>query len=97
MTDTFSIGQSTVDEQATAQYQPRWTLTIGQFCADRQHDSPKTMRTDQKEKLKDARFAFLIISATAHLAHLQSRTSQPTTQALQKSQILPVLKTFSIN
>jgi hypothetical protein len=31
----------------------------------------------------------LKIPATAHLAHLQRHTSQPTTQALQKSQILP--------
>jgi hypothetical protein len=35
------------------------------------------------------RFAFLIISASADLAHLQGRTSQRKAQTLQKSQILP--------
>jgi len=33
-----------------------------------------TLTTDQEVK-KSPRFAFLIISATAHLAHLQSHTS----------------------
>jgi len=45
--------------------------------------------TEKEEEIKSPHFAFLKISAIAHLAHLQSRTSQPTTQALQKSQILP--------
>ncbi len=42
MTDMFSIGQCTVDEQATAQDQPRWTWTIGQFGADRHLYSTET-------------------------------------------------------
>ncbi len=43
------------------------------------------MTVDEKEKAP--RFAFLIISAIAHLAHLQSHTSQHISKALQKSQI----------
>jgi len=46
--------------------------------------------SDKKEKIKNPSFAFLKISASAHLAHLQSRESQPTTRALQKSQILSI-------
>ena len=49
----------------------------------------RTKTIDKEEKRKSPRFAFLKIPATAHLAHLQRHTSQPTTQALQKSQILP--------
>ena len=92
MTDTFSIGQFTVDEQVPAQNQLRWTWTLGQFRADRHLYSNGTRRTDQEEKRKSPRFAFLKISASAHCTHLQSRTSQPAPQALQKSAILPALK-----
>jgi hypothetical protein len=56
------------------------------------HQLYSYMMTDQREKRKNPRFAFLKISASAHLTHLQSHTSQPTAQALQKSQILPTLK-----
>jgi len=54
-------------------------------------DNLQVRTTDKKErKNKIPRFAFLKISfASPHLAHLQSRTNQPETQALQKSQILP--------
>ncbi len=45
--------------------------------------------TEKEEKRKSPRFAFLKISANAHLAHLQSHTSKPTAQALQKSAISP--------
>jgi hypothetical protein len=48
------------------------------------------MAVDKKEKAD--RFAFLIISASAHLAHSQGRTSQRTVQALQKSQIFPTCR-----
>ena len=51
----------------------------------------KIEMTDKKDKGKSPRFAFLKISASAHCTHLQSRTGQPTTQALQKSAILPTL------
>jgi len=50
-----------------------------------------TRATVIETERKIPRFAFLKISTNAHLAHLQSRTSQPTTQALQKSQILSML------
>jgi len=52
------------------------------------HRANKTMTVDEKEK--SPRFAFLIISANTHLAHLQNRTSQRTAQILQKSQISPI-------
>jgi hypothetical protein len=87
MTDTVSIVQFTVDEQATAQNQPRWTLTTGQLSADQQLYS--TLTVYQKEKRQSPHFAFLKISASVHCTHLQSRTSQPAAQALQKSAILP--------
>ena len=51
----------------------------------------QTRMTEREEKGKSPRFAFLKISAYAHCTHLQSRTSQPATQALQKSAILPSL------
>ena len=89
MTDWFSIGQFTVDEQSTALNQPRWTWTTAQFSAARQLCDKKTMTTDQEEKIKSPRFAFLKISACAHCTHLQSRTSQTAAQALQKSTIIP--------
>jgi len=91
MTDTVSMGQFTVDEQVPAQNQPRWTWTMGQFRADRPLYRTETMRTNNEEKRKSPRFAFLKISATAHGTHLQSRTSQPATQALKKSAILSAL------
>jgi len=50
------------------------------------HIANQTMMVEEKDK--SSRFAFLIISANPHMAHLQSRTIQPKTQALQKSQIL---------
>ena len=49
----------------------------------------KTEMTIREEKRKGSRFAFLKISVTAHCTHLQSRTSRPATQALQKSAVLP--------
>lgn len=52
----------------------------------------RTGTSTTEEKERSPRFAFLKISASTHLAHLQSRTSQPATQALQKSQILPMFK-----
>lgn len=61
----------------------------GQFGAD--HQPYSNLTTDQKRKLKSPRFAFLKISAYAHCTHLQSLTSHPATQALQKSAILPAL------
>jgi hypothetical protein len=36
--------------------------------------------------------AFFCFSAIAQMAHLQNRTSQPTSQVLQKSHFLPTLK-----
>ncbi|KPP98477.1 MAG: hypothetical protein HLUCCA01_13635 [Bacteroidetes bacterium HLUCCA01] len=89
MTETDSIGQFTADKQATAQNQTRWTWTIGQFRADRHLYSTGTMRTHQEEKIKIPHFAFLKIFATTYCTHLQSHTSHPVTQALQKSAILP--------
>jgi hypothetical protein len=61
---------------------------------DRQCNRTKT--TNKEEKRKSPRFAFLKISATAHCTHLQSRTYHPATQSLQKSAILPALKTLII-
>jgi len=59
---------------------------------DRQCNRTRKQMTNKEEKIKSPRFAFLKISASAHLAHLQSRTNQPVTQALQKSQILLMLQ-----
>ena len=69
-------------------------VSIGLSGADHQLYSKLT--TDQKEEIKSPRFAFLKISAYAHCTHLQSRTSQPATQALQKSAILPTLKNIRL-
>jgi len=64
-------------------------LTTGLTRLDQQCNWTRT--TDKEEKRKSPRFSFLKISANAHCTHLQSRTSQPATQALQKSAILPAL------
>ena len=48
--------------------------------------------TNEDEKRKSLRFAFVKISPNAHLAHLQIRTNQHITKASQKSQITPTLK-----
>lgn len=69
-------------------------FNIGLTRLDRQNNTTRT--TEKETERKSPRFAFLKISANSHLAHLQSRKSQPTTQALQKSQILPTLKTSII-
>jgi len=58
-------------------------------------------QTIDKEEIKHPRSAFLKISTNAHLAHLQSPSSQPATQALQKSQIfrpsgIPIFASVSI-
>lgn len=58
------------------------TDSIEQFSTAHQQCSDWT--TDQKEKIKIPRFAFLIISASAHFAHLQSRTNQPHHQSFTK-------------
>ena len=63
-------------------------FTTGLTRLDQQCYRTKTI---DKEKRKSPRYAFLKISATAHCTHLQIRTSQPATQALQKSAILPAL------
>ena len=52
----------------------------------------RTMKETIDKEEKSPRFAFLKISANTHCTHLQSRTGQPTIQALQKSAILPTLK-----
>jgi len=62
---------------------------IGLTRLDRQYNTTKTINTE--EKRNSPCFAFLKISANAHLAHLQSRTSQSTTLSLQKSQITQTL------
>jgi hypothetical protein len=59
---------------------------------DQQCNRTNKKTTEKQEKEKSPHFAFLKISATAHCTHLQSRTGRPTTQALQKSPILPTLK-----
>lgn len=62
----------------------------------------RTRTTDRKEKIKSPRFAFLKISASTHLAHLQvvrfwllkkiqPKAARPTAN-LQKSQIFPPTK-----
>lgn len=89
MTDRFSIGYSNQTETQVLCSNQRWTLTTGRDT-DRLHYGTQT--TDQDKKIKSPRFAFLKIFASAHLAHLQCRTSPPIAQALQKSQILPALK-----
>ena len=91
MTDMFSIGQLLADNYPSTVINLRWTLTTGQFSTDQQLYCNRT--TERKEKITSPRFAFLIISANAHLAHFQSRTSPLATQALQKSQIFhrPIL------
>jgi len=69
-------------------------FTTGLTRLDQQYNRTRT--TDKKEKIKSPRFAFLKISASAHCTHLQSRMSQPTAHALQKSAILPTHKTTTI-
>ncbi len=66
-------------------------FTNRQSRLDQQCNRTRTKATDKEEKIKSPRFAFLKISISAHCTHLQSRTSQPTVQALQKSAILPTL------
>jgi hypothetical protein len=61
-------------------------FTTGLIQLDLQFNRTRT--TDKAGKIKSPRFAFLKISANAHCTHLQSCTSQPTAQALQKSAIL---------
>ncbi len=65
-------------------------FTTGLTRLDRQCN--RTDTADKEEKRKSPRFAFLKISGNVHCTHLQSHTSQPTTQALQKSAILPTLR-----
>ena len=89
MTDRVSIGNSTRTSTKVLRSKLRWTLTAEQFNAVQQLYSDRT--TDQKEERKSPRFAFLKISTIAHCTHLQSRSSQPAGQALQKSAILPTL------
>jgi len=67
------------------------TLQIETLTYKNRHKWTQTDIAEGHENKKADRFVFLIISPTAHLADLQSRTIQPTTQALQKSQILPTL------
>lgn len=90
MTDTFSKGQFTVDEHATVQNQPRSTWTIGQFRADQNLYSTGTMTTDQEEKIKSPRFAFLKIFPSTHCTH-PANPAEPTlqTKVCGKSAILP--------
>ena len=64
-------------------------FTTGLTRLDQQCNRTRT--TNKYEKRKSPRFAFLKNSASAHCTHLQSRTSQHATQALQKSAILPTL------
>jgi len=102
MTDTVSMGQFTDDQNTTAFNQPRWTLTIGQLSANREHYSTVASDYRPKRKNKKPRFAFLKISANAHLAHLkvvsfwllkkiQPKTARPPANQ-QKSQIPPTTK-----
>lgn len=86
MIDYYSIGQFNRTDTQVLRSKQRWTLTTGQFSADQQIYSDVT--TDQKKK-RSPRFTFLKISAIAHCTHMQSRASQRSTQALQKSIILP--------
>jgi len=70
---------------------PQTDFHIGLTRFDRQCNRTKKLTTDKEEKRKSPRFAFLKISANTHCTHLQSRTSQRSTKALQKSAILPAL------
>src|SRR5690606_17584024 len=62
-------------------------LTTGPTQLDQQCNRKMKHGTDKEERIKIPRFAFLKISVNAHLAHLQSRSSQSATQILQESQI----------
>lgn len=66
-------------------------FTTGLTRLSQQCNRTKNGMTDKEEKRKSPRFAFLKISASAYCTHLQSRTNQPTSHALQKSAILPTL------
>lgn len=79
--DTFRSNDRHIETQTD--------LTTGLTRLDRQ--SNRTEMTDQKEKIKNPRFAFLKISTTTHCTHLQSRTCHLESNALQKSAILPTL------
>ena len=50
MTDKVSIGQFTVDENATASNELQWTMTTEQFRTDQQQYGNRT--PDQKERIK---------------------------------------------
>jgi len=84
MTDRFSLGQFTVDENDTAPNQHWWTLTTGQVSSNGQLYCIRTVTTDQKEK--SPRFAFLKISATAHCTHLQIAQANAQTKICKKVQ-----------
>lgn len=49
--------------------------TTGLNPPDRQSKRTTMLTVDKKRKMRKPRFAFLKISASAHLAHMQSRTS----------------------
>lgn len=85
MTDRFSIVQFTIDKNATASSKPWLTLRTGQFSAVRHYDCTGTVTTDQKEKRKSPRLAFLKIPARpagqpAHIAHI-CKAARATPQA----------------
>ncbi len=92
--------------QMHAQAVQSWRVFGCQHCVRPLHTPvlgrlPVDGRLD-KEEIKHPSSAFLKISTSAHLAHLQSPSSQPATQALQKSQIFrhsrnPIFTSFLIN
>jgi hypothetical protein len=68
--------------------QKKTTDTLTMTCSDKHITSQTDLTTENKEDLKSPSFAFLKISASAHCTHLQSRASQRSTKASQKSAIL---------
>jgi len=58
-------------------------------------DKDRVIQTMTKKNEKDHGFAFLIISANAHLAHLQSRESRHINTSLEKEPIFGNGYTFA--
>ncbi len=69
-------------------------LTSGLTELDQQCNRNKSGTTDFTGKREGSCLAFLKISASAHLAHLQSRTGRPSTQLCKRAKFCQLTKTI---
>lgn len=81
MTNQYSIEKSNRTDTQALRSDLRWTLTTGQFSTDQQVYSDRT--TDQKEKIKSPRFAFLkfLLPYIAHICFCLPTQNQPFAKA----------------